>query len=255
MVSVWILAALILGGVIAVSLLNNQVMFAVFLVVVGFVGVVIYLYMKKEKHIDPLEEFKTQLTKECFSPDNKLNFLILSGGKQYGISHQQRVRGKILGYTSITLKSPKRPRGKVPKRKPWDTLYIFLINPRGDSGLARLKDFLFNLPILDMFKEKRFFAVTPEQLGDNDLTFGNVVLMGTATTTVGIFEMLNSLDLDKNYVLNYIGEEVHRITLREQLRKVSVLVDRASKSDADFIKTFKLVKDEPDQPNTFGIKQ
>lgn len=252
MVNVLILVALIFAGVIAVSLMNNQATFAVFFVTVGFLATIIYLYMKREKHVDPVEELKTQLVKECFDPKNKLGYLYLSGGKQNGISHQERIRGKILGYTEITANPSKNEKTQ---RKPWDTLYVFLINPKGDTGLASLKDLLFSLPFLDRFKDRRFFAITPEQLGDNELTFGNIVVPGTATTTVGIFEMLNVRDLDKDYIMAFVSKEVARITLREHMRKLSYLVDKATYSDSEFVKTFKLIKGEEQQTPDYGIKR
>ena len=251
----WKVALLVIAGVIVIALLNNQVMFATVLLIGGFIGLVIYLYMMRNKSIDPLEEFKQNLIRESFNPNNQLRYLKLSGGYENDISHQERVRGKIKGYTIITVK-PSSP--NYDKKNAWNTFYVIVYNQQGTSFLARLKDIVFSLPMLDAFKTTNLFAINPSQIKGNDMTFGDIVVKGTAVTTVGVFEMLNARDLDREYVMNILGRECNRLVLTSQLRKTAVLVDNAIKSDASHQKILDVIGARPQMPETnnttFGIK-
>ena len=235
------LIALIIAGVLLISLVSNQVGFAVVFMGLVIVGLALYYWSQKHKHEQPYTKFKENLVKECFNPLNTLGYLILSGGKEDNIAHQERVRGKILGWTKLLSND----KNLLKKNNAWRTLYIFLYEPKG-KGFS-IKSFLKLLPLVgDSFKEYRFFAVNPSQLGQNSLTSGDIVINGTSVTTVGCVEMLNTKDLDKDVHLNTINKDVKRLVMEGYFNKQGQLMDRAILSDTNYLKTLFLSKDKDD---------
>ena len=237
--------AVILAGVMVLSLMSNQVGFAVLLLCVTIVGLALYFWSQKSKHDQPYTRFRQNLMKECFDPNNALGYLLLSGGDEDGISHQERVRGKILGWTKLSSSDPLL----IKDKSVWRTLYVFLYEPRGKS--FTVKNLLKQLPLIgDSFREYRFFAVNPSQLGQNSLTSGDIVINGTSVTTVACLEMINTKDLDKDIHLNTVNKDVKRLVIEGYFDKEGQIIDRAVLSDSDYLKTWFLSKDKDD----FGIK-
>jgi hypothetical protein len=250
---IWKIGLLAMAGIIAIAIMSNQIAIAAFIFVAGLVGLAIYLYTKRDRSIDPLEEFKQQLLRESFNAGNQLRYLKLSGGKHDEISHQERILGKIIGYTEIINKPDKSAKAV---KSEWNNFYIFVYNPTGDNAISKIKDFVFSLPLLGGFKQTILFAANPSQVRGNDITSGDIIINGTAVTSVGIFQALNAHDLDKEYIMNFLRREAGRITLTDNLRKLSRIVDRAIESDSSHLKIKELLGQEKEEKqDTLDMKQ
>lgn len=237
-----ILLALI-GFVVVTSLMTNQVAFAGVVIAVSFFAIVVWLVFQKANEFKPYAEFIKRLKQECFNPENRLGFLILSGD----MHTQERVRGKIEGFTTLVNHS-------LPDDSDWKRLYIFLYEPRA-RGLDFFTSFVRNLPILsDFLKKQSFFACTKGQLGSNNLVSGNLIIKGTSVTTVGCLEMLNTYDLDKDVHLSNIEKDVERITLESFFDDLSDIVGEATKSDSSHEKLKELLNDK-NKMDMYSIKK
>lgn len=264
----WTLLVIVLAtfGLIAVTVMNNQVMLALLMILAAFVVVVIYLWMmsREKTYPKPYEIWQKQIREECYSPANELGWLILRGDRKT----QERLWGKIKGWTRIRLredadakarlkqKQDKDPAYKEKVPDEWKILYVLEVDKRGTSFLAGIKNFILSLPFLSGFKKTELFAVTPKQLAGNHLTIGDIVLEGaTAVTSVGCFKMLEVSDLEKDYVESIIHSEVNRITLEVYYDRLPEVIDDGLRSlDANFTKSKELLRGVEQERNEWGIK-
>lgn len=275
------IVAIVLGLIILVSVMQNQVMFAFALLLFTFVIVVVYLWNQKKPRIKPLDEFVRQLKSECFAPEIPFGNLILGGDYR----HQERIRGRIAGYTVVRLEPtevkeitkearpehfgenqariPKEAKPKIKldsKLEKYVTLYCIMYLPPAFGTIGKIVAWVASLPILSSFLlHYRFLFVTKEQLFGNDkehplnsLTGGDIKLGAMSVTSDGPFEFLNVQDLDKDVISGKVAREVDRITMYHFFNDQAEVIGRAIDSDSSHEKAKEIIN--PDSGD-YGIKR
>jgi hypothetical protein len=223
----WIIVAILIAGIIGLAIMQNQMLLAVFIICCAVVGIAVFYWLNRPKdHPEAIEVLRRDLLRRAQLIDNRLGFLYLSGGKDKQRLYFKVILGQISGWTSLNLPPQ--------KHEPPETLYVFRYRPRGVGLVADIINFVVSLPIISMFlgPKDRLFAVTSEQLGENSLTQGDIILLGTAMDTVSIFDTLSTPDLDKRKIMGVITSECKNITLEDLLNELPEIVGTAISGDS-----------------------
>jgi len=241
---VWIALAIL--GVLAIALYENQISFAIFMVIVGGVVLVIWFFMNRPKtYPKAIELLRQRIMQRAVQIGNPLGYLYLSGGQDAQRLYAKIILGKIRGWTKLQM--------PVDKGKP-NEFYIFRYTPRGIGLIAGIVHFIVNLPVLNMFLgiKDNLFLISSAELGNNSLTYGDIILLGTNTETVSIFETLNTPHLDKDLLMGELKLEVARITLEETLNNFPEIVGSAIFGDSSHSKVMEAIHGKPED---LGIKR
>lgn len=242
-----LIVAIGLIAVLGLSVANNQITLSVFMLSVAFVAAVIFLFMqKREIPFKPIERYKEELMFRSNQPGTKLRNIMLSGGKDKYRYYSQIFLGRIRGWTKIETKL---------KSVAWTTLYVFRYTPLGKGFAGKLKYIIFNLPILSKFRKDRLFICNETQLGDNDLTAGDIIILGVAIESIAIFDALNTKDLDKEMIMSNLGSEVNRLTLEYFLNELPVIIDEGIKSSPGHQKVLDILHGRKEEEDTYAIQK
>ena len=110
---------------------------------------------------------------------------------------------------------------------------------------------LWDLPIIKNFAPIELFAVARHQLWDAP-GFGDLRVKGVSIEPVYMFWMVNAVDLDKDYIAQSIGSEVHRITLETYFDRLPSMIDDAVKSDGFQLKVKELMTEKKKSSGILG---
>ncbi|MEO0303956.1 MAG: hypothetical protein ABIM64_01710 [candidate division WOR-3 bacterium] len=244
-----VLIALGVFVLIVLALSNN---FFLTLSIIFFIFAV-YFYLEWKKFstqpVPPYETFENRLRDAILQCDPRtLGYLMLRGSSDF----QSVKLGKMVGVIEWNL-APYRERiSKIEKNKNkknndeihaegisfpgnWDKVLII--------GYKTKEGFFWNLPIVRNFVPIRLFACARHQLYDSP-SLGDIRLKGVSIERVFCFDMLNSIDLDKDYIASAIHDEVQRITLEHFFNRLPLIIEEAVRSDGFHVKVKDLMTDK-----------
>jgi len=230
-----ILVGVLVVGIAVLALTNN-----VFLVIaLGFLLFGAYWFIEYRKlassPMPPYTLLRTRILNAISQCNPRtLGYLILRGDSDF----QRITLGKIVGIIEWSL-DPKVDdlSGKKEYDFPKEWKKIIIIGYTSKTG------WIYNLPFFSSLRKVELFAVARHQLWDVP-SMGDIRIKGTSIEPVYLFWMVNSVDLDKDYIGHALKSEVHRITLEQYFDKLPKMIDNAVNSDGFQLKVKELMNDK-----------
>ena len=221
---------------LGVMLLSNN--FALTLAIASVI-LAVYFYLQwramKAKPTPPYTMLKNRMLRAISQCNpHTLGYLILRGDSDF----QRITLGKMVGVITWNLTKEWTEEIKAShgvKGKGWDRLIVI--------GYRSKYTGVWSWPLVRSFVPIELFAVTKEQLWDKP-GFGDIRVRGVSIEPVFLFWMVNSIDLNKDYIAHAIDADVKRTTLETFWDEMPELINNAVKSDGFQMKVKELIADK-----------